>query len=256
MRFSYAFPFTPMGPKEDVFVLLRNHLPPWEIAVSICETYLENASWLFRSVSRQQLMEEMLPAIYKKRPVVSPDDYDGAHGLALLFSIFSVGRIVDISISHTAAEQEGEHFNQLAMAALCLQPLLEKPSLVTIQSLHVASIYNAMCGCEVSSGESSMETTWSLIAVASYLAQTVSFTIILSSYTLLTFLVDWLTSVGYLRPISVNANDALLLQIETVLGGSLRLRWSKDVGCYSGIYSSPMLGMYVLRLSSIDYVNL
>ncbi|KAI0046045.1 hypothetical protein FA95DRAFT_1520813 [Auriscalpium vulgare] len=172
-RFSYAFPFTPMGPTESQVDLIRAHLPPWELAVTIAETYLSNAAWLFRGVSRIQLMDEMLPAIYKKRIVYPPDDYGGPHDLALLLSIFAVGRIVDISLPQSVSEAEGEHYNQLALAALCLRPVLERPSMVTIQALHLSSIYNAMCGSEVSGGESSMETTWSLIALAAHLAQTV-----------------------------------------------------------------------------------
>ncbi|KAI0262363.1 fungal-specific transcription factor domain-containing protein [Gloeopeniophorella convolvens] len=172
-RFSYAFPFTPVGSVEGVIALIRNHLPPWEQALSICESYLENAAWLFRSVSRQQLIHEMLPAIYRKQPAYPPDDYSGPHDLALLFSVFALGSIVDVKLSTPAAEAEGEHYNQLALAALCLQPVLEKPSLVTIQTLHVSSIYNAMSGSEVSSGESSMETTWSLVALAAHLSQTI-----------------------------------------------------------------------------------
>ncbi|KAI0057395.1 hypothetical protein BV25DRAFT_1831235 [Artomyces pyxidatus] len=173
VRFSYAFPFTPMGPTDTVFALIQSHLPPYELALSICQTYISNAAWLFRGVSRQQLLDEMLPAIYKQRVVHPPDDYGGPHDLALLLSVLAVGRIVDISLPPATAEAEGEHYNQLALAALCLKPVLEKPSLVTIQALHVSSIYNAMSGSEVSGGESSMETTWSLVALAAYLSQTI-----------------------------------------------------------------------------------
>ncbi|KAK7461295.1 hypothetical protein VKT23_008474 [Stygiomarasmius scandens] len=42
-----------------------------------------------------------------------------------------------------------EHYHQLAQAALSLQPVLEKPSIVTIQVLHLMSIYNAMSGNEI-----------------------------------------------------------------------------------------------------------
>lgn len=74
--------------------------------------------------------------------------------------------------SHKVAE-EAEHYYQLARAALALQPVLEKPSIVTIQSLHLMSIYNAMSGSDLRN-ETSMEMTWSLITLASHLSQTVS----------------------------------------------------------------------------------
>jgi len=162
-----------MGPIKETIALIRTYLPQWEQAVAMAESYLETAAWLFRSVTRHQLVNEMLPAIYGKQPAYPPYDYNGPHDLALLFSVFALGSILDVSLPTPVAESEGEHYNQLALAALGLQPVLEKPSLVTIQTLHIASIYHAMLGNEVSGGESSMEFTWSLVNLAAHLAQTV-----------------------------------------------------------------------------------
>ncbi|KAI0277477.1 fungal-specific transcription factor domain-containing protein [Russula aff. rugulosa BPL654] len=171
-RFSYAFPFTPMGPVKDVIPLIRSFLPPWEQASAMAESYLASATWIFRSVTRHQLVNEMLPSIYRKLPYPS-EEYNGPHDLALLFSIFALGSALDVSLPTRTAESEGEHYNQLALAALCLQPVLEKPSLITIQTLHIVSIYHAMLGNDVSGGESSMEFTWSLVNLAAHLAQTI-----------------------------------------------------------------------------------
>lgn len=165
-----------MGPASEVQTLIMNYLPPLDCAMAICETYYNNAAWLFHGVSREQL-DEMVPVIYKTQsapPFTSADvDYTSVHALALFLSILSVGRIVDIELTTAAAEAEGEHYNQLAMAALCLHPVLDQPSLITIQALHTASIYNAMSGSEVSGSGSSMETTWSLVALAAHLSHTV-----------------------------------------------------------------------------------
>ncbi len=191
-RFSYAFPFTPMGSVKDIISLIRNYLPPWERASAIAESYLDAATWIFRSVTRHQLVHEMLPSIYRKHPYPS-EEYNGPHDLALLFSIFALGNALDVSLPTRTAESEGEHYNQLALAALCLQPVLEKPSLVTIQTLHIVSIYHAMLGNDVSGGESSMEFTWSLVNLAAHLAQTVRY----FDYTHFpwrrSFLIDWTT---------------------------------------------------------------
>jgi hypothetical protein len=161
-----------MGPIKDTIELVRGYLPPWDKASVMAESYLECAAWIFRSVTRHQLVNEMLPSIYRRLPSPS-EEYNGPHDLALLFSIFALGCALDVSLPTRAAEIEGEHFNQLALAALCLQPVLEKPSLVTIQTLHIVSIYHAMLGNDVSGGESSMEFTWSLVNLAAHLAQTV-----------------------------------------------------------------------------------
>ncbi|KAF7328689.1 Zn(2)-C6 fungal-type domain-containing protein [Mycena sanguinolenta] len=66
---------------------------------------------------------------------------------------------------------EAEHLHQIARAALALQPVLEKPSLVTIQTLHLLSIYTTLGSPPAAhsrskgedEGETSMEMTWSLI---------------------------------------------------------------------------------------------
>jgi hypothetical protein len=192
-RFSYAFPFTPMGPVKDIISLIRNYLPPWEQASAMAVSYLDSATWVFRSVTRHQLVNEMLPSIYRKLPYPS-EEYNGPHDLALLFSIFALGSALDVSLPTRTAESEGEHYNQLALAALCLQPVLEKPSLVTIQTLHIVSIYHAMLGNDVSGGESSMEFTWSLVNLAAHLAQTVRYYFD-STYLprCQSFLLDWTT---------------------------------------------------------------
>ena len=161
-----------MGPTGAVQDMIGSHLPTWERACSLCETYLEQAAWLFHAVSPVQLMDEMLPAFYKKAvPDPSEDDYSGPHDLALLFLVFAVGALVDLTQEPSNAE--AEHYHQIARAAICLQPVLERPSLVTIQALHLLSIYNAMSSSDLSGSETSMETTWSLITLAAQLSQTV-----------------------------------------------------------------------------------
>ncbi|KAH9027077.1 fungal-specific transcription factor domain-containing protein [Lactarius pseudohatsudake] len=171
-RFSYSFPFTPMGTVKQNIDIIKDYLPPWDRALVMAEAYLASATWIFRSVTRPQLINETLPAIYGKRTAYAVD-HNGPHDLALLFSVFALGSVMDSSLPNATAESEGEHYNQLALAALCQQPVLEKPSVVTIQTLHVLSVYNAMLGGDVSGGESSMESTWSLVAVACHLAQTI-----------------------------------------------------------------------------------
>ncbi|KAH9053248.1 hypothetical protein EDB87DRAFT_1581148 [Lactarius vividus] len=172
LRFSYSFPFAPTGTVKQDINTIKDYLPPWDRASAMAESYLANSSWLFRSVTRQQLINEMLPAIYGKQTAYA-DDCNGPHDLALLFSVFALESILDTSLPNSTAESEGKHYNQLALAALCQLPVLVKPSVVTIQALHISAIYSAMLGGDVSGGESTLESTWSLVAVACYLAQTI-----------------------------------------------------------------------------------
>ncbi|KAJ3798734.1 fungal-specific transcription factor domain-containing protein [Lentinula aff. detonsa] len=164
---------------------------------------------------QQEHVSEEIPKLSSATSSTPPvgTDYSGPHDLALLFIVFALGALVEpypstsdspngsspnsnLSTgiaSRPSPSSLGEHYHQLAQASLSLQPVLEKPSIVTIQSLHVMSIYNAMSGegtanpasdtsfdSNASSGESktgqsetSMEMTWSLITMAAHLGQTI-----------------------------------------------------------------------------------
>ncbi|KAG1774346.1 fungal-specific transcription factor domain-containing protein [Suillus placidus] len=169
--FSQAFPFTPMGPITAVQELIESHLPPLDRAKFLAQTYFEQAGWLFRSVSREQVMEELIPLYYSSGTPTPPDEPKGAHELGLLLLVFAIGALVDLA--QDTSNPEAEHYHQLARAAICLQPVLEKPSLITIQALHLLSAYNAMSGNELAAKDTSMETTWSLVILAAHLSQTV-----------------------------------------------------------------------------------
>lgn len=173
--FSNSFPFTPIGPTHAVKLQIETYLPPWERACILADTYLEQAAWLFRAVSKQQLIDEMLPIIYKRRaPLDASHEYNGPHDLSLLYMIFAVGALVDLNLE--PFNKEADHYYQLAKAAIALQNIFENPELVTIQALHLMSIYNAMHQPDdrQDEAETSMEMSWSLIRVCHQLAQTVS----------------------------------------------------------------------------------
>lgn len=126
-----------------------------------------------------------------------------AHDLALLFVIFCFGVLTDplpasstgsssISPNSTSTSAvkdfgkggdkggagggkssqlvEADKYYQLSKAALCLRPILDcQPSLATVQTLAMMSIYQSMAG-----GENSMESMWAIMGIANKLAQTVS----------------------------------------------------------------------------------
>lgn len=184
--FSRSFPFTPLGRTEDIQEMIETHLPPYDRAAQLCQTYFDQVSWLFRGVTKEQLMDEMLALVYRRPSAVGMEDEYGPHDLALLFIIFAIGALVEPELelqpnSNQPLEQASptassdalaEHFHQISRAALTLQPVLEKPSIVTIQTLHLMSIYNAMSGSDLTS-ETSMEMTWSLLTLAAHLSQTI-----------------------------------------------------------------------------------
>jgi len=211
--FSHSFPFTPLGTPVAVQGLIESHLPSRAIASQLVETYLAHVLWLFHGVSRTQLLEDMLPVVYRRQElqfntgageneihggmrtsavvagVDVGDEHSGPHDLALLFIVFAIGVLmrptndpnsplhsnsVDGDLpAHYSNVELGEHFHQLSCAALALQPVLERPASVTIQTLYLMSVYNSKSGSALRS-EVSMEMTWGLTTLAAHLAQTVS----------------------------------------------------------------------------------
>ncbi|KAF7377431.1 Zn(2)-C6 fungal-type domain-containing protein [Mycena sanguinolenta] len=207
---SSAFPLTPIGSPQAIHALVTSHLPRLIHARKLVQCYFEQVAWLFRGVTRGQV-GDMLRAVYTayapRHSSHSPDgskddvqltdeegdgedeDYTGPHDLALLFLVFATGALVqppapgcdedDVHRQKVAAE--AEHLHQIARAALALQPVLEKPSLVTIQTLHLLSIYTTLGSPPAAhsrskgedEGETSMEMTWSLITLAAHLSQTI-----------------------------------------------------------------------------------
>lgn len=164
-----------MGPLHHVYEMIEGHLPPYPRACELAESYVDHASWLFRSVPRSQLFDEMLPRYYKQasgEDVPLPRmDPSNPHDLALLLLCFAIGALMDLKQS--PYNSEGEHYFQLAQAAMCLQPILANPTLVTIQALHLQSIYVAMVGNEPGGQDNQMELSWALVTLAGQLSHTV-----------------------------------------------------------------------------------
>lgn len=166
-----------MGTSREIQSIIESHLPSYERAWQLAEIHLEHAAWIFRAVSPQQLKDEMLPIIYKRQaPLDAAHEYSGPHDLALLFTVFAMGALLDLDQEPYNAESV--HYYNLAKAAISLQSIFDKPELVTIQALHLMSVYNAMSqldeGDEEGEGATSMEMSWSLIRLCHQIAQTVS----------------------------------------------------------------------------------
>ncbi|KAF7369259.1 Zn(2)-C6 fungal-type domain-containing protein [Mycena venus] len=245
---SSAFPLTPIGPPQAIHALVTSHLPPRAHARILVQSYFSQLAWLFRGVTRGQvgdMMRGVYAAYGSRHNSASPDgaannevdeepgdgedeDYTGPHDLALLFMIFAAGALVQPSTSpggeedeahrqHVAAE--AEHLHQIARVALALQPVLEKPSVVTIQALHLLSIYTSLAspagharhgkGGEGGRGDEHGDD------------------------------VEFDHARGAFKP-----ND-WAAYIETAHGGACRRRWCSGDGYCSGISSLPMCGRFV-----------
>ncbi|KAJ7672609.1 hypothetical protein DFH06DRAFT_96982 [Mycena polygramma] len=158
-QFCKAFPFTPLGiPRTSVQDMIETFLPPIERAIVLCETFLEHLSWMFHIVSRRQLIDELIPAIYKQARV----SY-GPHELAVLLVTLGIGALVDLNLQ--PYNLEAQHYYRLAQAALSLQSVMTEASIVTVKTLHLMSIYNGLSG-----KESNMEASYGFLDMASQVA--------------------------------------------------------------------------------------
>ncbi|KAG6864818.1 hypothetical protein C0991_006939 [Blastosporella zonata] len=159
-----SFPFTPSGILlATVQPMIEAFLPPIERAIYLCETFMEHLTWMFQIVTRQQVIKELIPAIYKQSRV----SY-GPHDLALMLIVLGIGTLVDLNLSPYSLE--AQHYYRLSRAALALQPVLGQQSIVTIKVLHLTSIYHGMSG-----KESNLEQSYALLDLASQVALKIGF---------------------------------------------------------------------------------
>lgn len=126
-----SFPFAPPGTVPTIVQeMIEAFLPPIEHAISLCDTFLEHLSWMFHIVSRQQMVGELIPVIYKRMRV----SY-GPHDLALMLIVLGIGSLVDLNLE--PYNLEAQHYYRLARAAMALQPVLGEQSVVTIKVIYI-----------------------------------------------------------------------------------------------------------------------
>ena len=239
-----------MGRTDDVQEMIESHLPPYERAVHLCETYFDQVYWLFRGVTKEQLMDEMLVVVYRRPSASELEDEYGPHDLALLFIIFAIGVLVEPELpGHTSpkasSEAYAEHFHQISRAAITLQPVLEKPSIVTIQVLHLMSIYNGMSGSDVNS-DTSMEMTWNLLTLAAHLSQTVG-NLPPSLTGLMLIFADWTPYVCF---VFSGSYFSRAWQTVTASDGDYHQRWFRDDESCFGTSLSRTCGQYAVSRPS------
>lgn len=82
---------------------LFDHLPSQPRAWSLCETYMEQASWAFRPIKRDEIIDDILTPTYKalkeRRATGSLGAHNvSSHKLAVLFIVFALGALVDLTL--------------------------------------------------------------------------------------------------------------------------------------------------------------
>jgi hypothetical protein len=97
------FPFGAEEPTGVTLELILTYLPPQPRAWSLYETYMEHASWLFRPLKRDEMVDEILSPIYKavkekKMYGLRAIESISPHKVAVLFLVFTLGALVDLTL--------------------------------------------------------------------------------------------------------------------------------------------------------------
>ncbi|KAI0342425.1 hypothetical protein BDW22DRAFT_1330929 [Trametopsis cervina] len=172
--FFHAFPLTPMAvPTAPMWNILRGFLPLRDRAEALGRIMLERLSWMFSTVSLRVYVEELLPYVYSSKEITSGDEdtspYHGAHGFALFLIVLAIGSLMDPTLPPYNAD--AQRYYAMSVVALGLEPILARPNLSTVKTLHLVSIY-----CGMSGSESNMANQYAILNLACSVAQTVILT--------------------------------------------------------------------------------
>ncbi|CAK5262741.1 unnamed protein product, partial [Mycena citricolor] len=119
------------------------------------------------------IIEDFLTPIYKssreRRIWTEASDFPHAispHRLAVLFMVFALGALVDLTLEPDSAESE--HYYHASRAALALRSVFDSPELATVQAVLLFASYHTICGKNYTS-----DSSWTLISLGSKLGQSV-----------------------------------------------------------------------------------
>ncbi|KAI0794297.1 fungal-specific transcription factor domain-containing protein [Fomes fomentarius] len=173
---AIAFPMTIIEDGSDALVeRLEAHLPPQTRAWALCETYMGHMTWWSRPIKRDELIDDILVPIYncKKDPTKrsyhrdATDDEDKCpHSLAVLFFVFALGSLVDLTLPPCSAE--AELYYRLGRAAISLRSIFDSAEIQTVQALTLMGQYHSIC-----TQRYTLESAWRIMSLASKLAQSV-----------------------------------------------------------------------------------
>ncbi|KAJ7151794.1 hypothetical protein C8R43DRAFT_924043 [Mycena crocata] len=145
---------------------LRAHLPPKSRAWALCEVYFENGCWSGTPIMRDELVD-LLAVVYSGSNSPSSPGPKGCsvHELAVLYIVFALAALVDLTLPPYNAE--AEHYFDLGRAALAVRSVFDAPEIATVQALVLVSVFYSHGGPRFS-----LESAWTTISMASSLCQT------------------------------------------------------------------------------------
>jgi hypothetical protein len=185
LRLAGLFPFSAgcalhSEKYQEALHILFACLPPRPRAWALCETYMEQASWIFRPLKRDEIIDDVLTPIYNAKK--DDADYEGIkhvspHKMAVLFMVFASGALVDLTLPPYNAEAEEYHL--YARAALSMRSIFDSPAIETVQAIALMSFYHNNAGKRYT-----LDSVWTLQSLGAKLAQSVSGNIVTELYRL------------------------------------------------------------------------
>ena len=190
---------------------IERNLPSWERATALCEAYLENLSWYYRAIERSQLMEELMPTVYKRKKksvnkssVEDPSTTGASNPIALVIDpccaqmigypqqfqkrdgdstdethLHDLALILMVFASGAAGDltqeqynEEAETYQYMARAALGLKSIFDGATLITVQATSLLGAYHVF-----SARRANLESAWLFFNISYVLAASVSRTL-------------------------------------------------------------------------------
>lgn len=149
---SDMFPFSPAHlPRAEILRMCEARLPSYVRATVLCEAYMIHVAWFSRLLSREQIIDELLPAVYhnpeygtiREPPGQSNggdfEDTVYVHKLALLFAVLACGAAADLALP--VQNDEAALYEQLARTAVSLRSVFEGTSLESVQTIILLASY-------------------------------------------------------------------------------------------------------------------
>ncbi|EAU84699.2 hypothetical protein CC1G_00218 [Coprinopsis cinerea okayama7 len=156
------------GNFEKAMDILFDHLPEQPRAWALCETYLEQAAWASKPIKRDEVIEDILSPTYKALKTRHSSDAPVAsfspHKLSVLYMIFAIGALVDLTLE--PCSKEAENYYYLSRACLSLRSVFDSPEVSTVQALLLMGGYHGWAGTRYT-----VDSSWGLVSLASKTAQ-------------------------------------------------------------------------------------
>lgn len=176
-QLAAAFPFNNsclLGSEklEKAMDILFSVLPPRPRAWTLCETYMEQASFIFRPLKRDEIIDDVLTPIYNAKkerddPKSQIKTHITPHKMAVLYLIFAQGALVDLTLPPYNVEAENYHLH--GRAALALRSVFDSPAIETVQAIALLAYYHSNAGKRYT-----LDGVWTLVSLSAKLAQSVS----------------------------------------------------------------------------------